>query len=74
MSRDRSCTSIDIYFSDIIGDIPTKMLEDELAGREDRGGAAPDPVPDLIEAIREGDRNHLRIVLDRWMPGAGALI
>lgn len=29
---------------------------------------------ELTEAIRGGDRTHLRIVLDRWLPGAGVMI
>lgn len=69
---------IDIDFEDIIGEIPTEMLEAELAEREDRSDATPDAtrdeLQDLIEAIRGGDRTHLRVALDRWMPGAGSMI
>jgi hypothetical protein len=64
----------DIDLSEIMESIPTKMLEDELAARDDRSGTDRNVAVELIEAIRENDRTHLRIVLDRWLPGAGAMI
>jgi hypothetical protein len=65
---------VEIYADEIVDRIPTDVLEKELATREDRSGINPDMVIDLLEAIRDGNLNHLRIVLDKWMPGAGAMI
>jgi KaiC/GvpD/RAD55 family RecA-like ATPase len=65
---------VDIDLDEIVERIPTFVLEQELASRKDRSDKNRDTIFELIEAIREGNHTHLRIVLDRWMPGAGAMI
>lgn len=59
---------------DVLDKIPTEVLVAELEARRALPPSNDHRNYEIAEAVKSGDMTHLRVVLERYMPGIGEMM